>query len=111
MRDELPERYFYHRKKISSIGQLLKNALPKKSFINSSQQGVIKAWKEAVTETVYQSTKITGIKNGMLYVNVESSAMIHYLTNFEKRAIISKINKAVGSKYIEDICFRAGTIR
>jgi len=43
-----------------------------------------------------------------MYVNAESSAMIHHLTNFEKYAIIHKINNIIGSKYIEDIRFKVG---
>ena len=105
---ELPERYFTNKKKILRLGQLLKEAFPKKSLIDKNCQKVMSIWSEVVGNEIYKSSRITGIKNGIMYVGVESSAMIHHLTNFEKYAIIHKINNVMGMKYIEDIRFKAG---
>lgn len=105
---ELPERYFTNKKKVLRLGQLLKEAFPKKSLIDKNCQKVMSVWSEIVGNEIYKSTRITGIKNGIMYVVVESSAMIHHLTNFEKYAIIHKINNVMGMKYIEDIRFKAG---
>jgi len=108
MKEELPERYFYSKNKVVRLGQLLKAAFPKKSLVDKNCQKVMGAWSEIVSGEVYKSTRIAGIKNGIMTVNVESSAMIHYLTNFEKYAIIQKINTIIGMKYIEDIRFKVG---
>ena len=108
MKEELPERYFTNKKKVVRLGQLLKEAFPKKSLIDKNRQKVMSVWSEIVGNEIYKSARITGIKNGIMYVNVESSAMIHHLTNFEKYAIIQKINNVMGMKYIEDIRFKAG---
>ncbi len=105
---ELPERYFTNKKKVVRLGQLLKEAFPKKSLIDKNCQKAMGVWSEVVGSEIYKSTRITGIKNGIMYVVVESSAMIHHLTNFEKYAIIHKINNVMGMKYIEDIRFKAG---
>jgi len=105
---ELPERYFTNKKKVVRLGQLLKEAFPKKSLIDKNCQKVMSVWSEVVGSEIYKSTRITGIKNGIMYVVVESSVMIHHLTNFEKYAIICKINNVMGMKYIEDIRFKAG---
>ena len=106
--EELPERYFTNKKKVVRLGQLLKEAFPKKTLIDKNCQKVMSAWSEVVGSEIYKSTRITGIKNGIMYVGVESSAMIHHLTNFEKYAIIHKINTLLGFKYIEDVRFKAG---
>ena len=108
MKEELPERYFTNKKKVVRLGQLLKEAFPKKSLIDKNRQKVMRVWSEIVGNEIYKSARITGIKNGIMYVGVESSAMIHHLTNFEKYAIIHKINNVMGMKYIEDIRFKAG---
>lgn len=108
MKEELPERYFYSKNKIVKIGQLLKESFPKRRFVDKDFQKVINLWGEVVRGDVYKSTKIMGIKNGIMQVHVESSAMIHYLTNFEKFAIIQKINNLLGMRYIEDIRFKVG---
>ena len=107
---ELPERYFTNKKKVVRLGQLLKEAFPKKSLIDKNCQKVMSVWSEVVGSEIYKSTRITGIKNGIMYVVVESSVMIHHLTNFEKYAIICKINNVMGMKYIEDIRFKAGVV-
>lgn len=109
MKEELPERYFRSKNRIVRLGQLLKEAFPKKSLlIDKNCQKVMSIWREVVGNEIYKSTRIAGIKNGIMYVNAESSAMIHHLTNFEKYAIIHKINNIIGTKYIEDIRFKAG---
>ena len=106
--EELPERYFNSKNKVVRLGQLLKESFPKKKIIDKNCQKVMSVWSEVVGNEIYKSTKITGIKNGIMYVGVESSAMIHYLTNFEKYAIIHKINTILGFKYIEDVRFKVG---
>jgi len=108
MKEELPERYFTNKKKVVRLGQLLKEAFPKKSLIDKNRQKVMRVWSEIVGNEIYKNARITGIKNGIMYVNVESSAMIHHLTNFEKYAIIHKINTILGFKYIEDVRFKVG---
>jgi len=108
MKEELPERYFTNKKKVVRLGQLLKEAFPKKSLIDKNRQKVMSVWSEIVGNEIYKSARITGIKNGIMYVGVESSAMIHHLTNFEKYAIIHKINTILGFKYIEDVRFKVG---
>ena len=108
MKEELPERYFHSKNTVVRLGQLLKEAFPKKSLIDKNCQKVMSIWSKVVSDAVYKSTRIAGIKNGIMTVNVESSAMIHYLTNFEKYAIIQKINTIIGMKYIEDIRFKVG---
>ena len=108
MKEELPERYFTNKKKVVRLGQLLKEAFPKKSLIDKNRQKVMRVWSEIVGNEIYKNARITGIKNGIMYVNVESSAMIHHLTNFEKYAIIHKINTLLGFKYIEDVRFKVG---
>ena len=108
MKEELPERYFHNKNKVVRLGQLLKETFPKKRIIDKNCQKVMSIWSGVVSGEVYKSTRIAGIKNGIMTVNVESSAMIHYLTNFEKYAIIQEINTIIGTKYIEDIRFKVG---
>ena len=64
---ELPERYFTNKKKVLRLGQLLKELFPKKSLIDKNCQKVMSVWSEVVGDEIYKSTKITGIKNGIMY--------------------------------------------
>ncbi|MFN3533508.1 MAG: DUF721 domain-containing protein [Candidatus Brocadia sp.] len=108
--EELPERYFYNRNKIVRIGQILKDVVPRRVVIDRTYNKVRGAWQRIVGEDVCKSAVITGLKNRVLYVNVESAALIHHLTNFEKHAIIARINEIIGTKCIEDIRFKIGMV-
>lgn len=108
MAEELPERYFYNRKMAIQIGQILKSLVPRRSTTDRTFNKVRDAWQRIVGEDVCKCAVVTGLKNGVLYVYVESAALIHHLTNFEKHAIIARINEIIGTKCIEDIRFKAG---
>lgn len=109
MREELPDRYFYGKSKAIRIKELLKDVFPKKRAEDKECYLVRNIWKLIVGEEVYQCTEIVGLKNGILYVNVESSVMIHHLTNFEKHAIIEKISDIAGTE-VKDIRFKVRNI-
>ena len=110
MLGEMPERYFYNRKKVLSIGQVLKDVFPKRFGADKTYHKVKDAWKDVVGEEICQCTEITGLKRGVLYVSVESTVLIHHLTNFEKDAIISGINDLMSTRCIEDIRFKVGMV-
>src|SRR4030067_2233564 len=94
---ELPERYFTNKNKVVRLGQLLKEAFPKKTLIDKNCQKVMSVWSEIVGNEIYKSTRITGIKNGVMYVNAESPVMIHHLINIKRDAITHNINNIRGS--------------
>lgn len=110
MKEELPERYFLNKSRVVKIGQILKNTFPKQNNSEKMYQCVKDAWKHGVDDKTYLGTIVTGFKNGILYVVVESSVMTHYLTNFKKNAIIFELNKIIGTNYIEDIRFKVGNL-
>lgn len=110
MKQELPERYFYQKKDIAKIGQILKGIIPKKNTEDKIYQQVKNAWRHIVGEEVCKHTKIVGLKGGILYVHAESTTVIHHLTNFEKHAIIDGINNILETKHIEDIRFKTGIL-
>ncbi|MGQ3685631.1 MAG: DUF721 domain-containing protein [Candidatus Loosdrechtia sp.] len=110
MRGELPERYFSTRDRIVKIGKILKESFPKRRGQDKTVQQFKEVWKHVVNDDICTKTAITGFKSGILYVTVESSVMIHYLTNFKKTAIIDELNNKIGRKYIQDIRFKTGVL-
>lgn len=110
MKQELPERYFYQKKDIAKIGQILKGIIPKQNTEDKTYRQIKNAWRHIVGEEVCKDTEIVGLKSGILFVHAESSAVIHHLTNFEKHAIIEGINNILGTKSIEDIRFKTGIL-
>jgi hypothetical protein len=51
-----------------------------------------------------------GLREGILYVQAESAAVIHYLTSFGKSDTIKKINVLMEKEYITDIRFKTGMV-
>ncbi len=109
MVEEVPERYFYNRNRAVRIGQILKDVVPRRDFADRTYNKVKEAWRHVMGDDVSKYAVVKDLKNRILYVNVESAALIHHLTNFERHAIIARINEIVGSGCIEDIRFKAGT--
>ena len=109
VKQELPDRYFFNKNRTVKLAQLLKGIIPRGK--GSKRNTVVRdAWRQTVGEEICNNTEITEFKNSVLYVNVESSALIHHLTNFEKIAIIDKLNTIMGAKSIGDIRFKVGTV-
>lgn len=109
LKQELPDRYFFNKNRTVKLSQLLKGVIPKGKG-SKKNNAVRDAWLQTVGEEVFGNTEITDLKNSVLHVNVESSTLIHHLTNFEKIAIIDKLNTIMGAKSIGDIRFKVGTV-
>ena len=107
-RYEMPDRYFRDKRSVMKIGQLLKGVLPKRSASDRTLQKLRDAWRQVVGEEVFRMTKVLMLKCRVLQIGVESAVMIHYLTSFERNAIITQINDITGEKSVEDIKFRVG---
>lgn len=110
MKEELPERYFYTRRKVVKISQVLKEIFPKRKPVDRIFFKIQEMWPSIIGEDIYAVTKVTNLKNRILYVTVESPAIIHHLTNFEQPAIINRINNILGNYRIEEIRFKIGCI-
>lgn len=111
MREGLPDRYFYNKSEAIRVGNLLKGLLTKRHSTDKNYQKVKNVWQYVANGEVYQGTEVTGLRNGTLYVNVESTTMLHHLTNFEKLTMITRINELVGAGCIRDIRFWTGNTR
>ncbi len=111
MKEELPERYFYSKNTAIKIDKILKEILPKKGQLDKNHRRIESAWRDIIGEDIYRNTEIAQLKGRTLYINVESSVMAHHLTNFEKLAIINKINETIGERCVEDIRFKVGRIK
>ncbi|MBW7898456.1 hypothetical protein B188_13320 [Candidatus Brocadiaceae bacterium B188] len=107
---DLPERFFFDKRGVVSVGQVLKGLFPKRGNGDKLCQEVRNVWKDIVGDEIYRCTEVIDLKKGVLFVNVESTALIHHLTNFEKAAIIAKVNKLTRVEYLSDIRFKVGIL-
>jgi len=65
---------------------------------------IVHSWEKAVGKLVARYTRDLYIKNGKLFVKVDSPALKTELT-YNTSIIIERLNAEVGSKVIEDIVF------
>ena len=73
-----------------------------KSAIN--QETAIILWEEAVGEVVSSVTKAERVESGTLTIKVETAVWRQEL-HMQKKEIINKLNKKIGTRAIRDIRF------
>jgi len=89
--------------------ELLKNAIKKaveKTGIDNAlkQESAVFLWSKTVGGAVAAVTEATGVDKGVLIVKTSSPAWRQEL-HMQKKEIINKINKKIGSKAIREIRF------
>jgi predicted nucleic acid-binding Zn ribbon protein len=65
---------------------------------------VIHSWEKVVGVMIAKYTKDLHIRNGKLFVKIESPALKNELT-YSSSVIIERLNKEAGAKVIEEIIF------
>ena len=73
-----------------------------KSALN--QEAAVTLWSVVVGKVVSSVTKAEGVDSGTLTVRVESSVWRQEL-HMQKKEIINKLNKKIGTKTIKEIRF------
>jgi len=74
-----------------------------------AHQKLCEHWKQAVGPQMAGRTQLTGLKNSVLRVEVNSAAHLQELATFHKRGIIEKLRTLNRSLFIQDIEFRMGS--
>lgn len=69
---------------------------------------VIAMWNAMVDANIASMTKLTGFKEGILFVQVSSSSALAYLVQHHKKILIEKMQKKYPDLALKDIKFRVG---
>jgi len=67
------------------------------------------AWADVAGPELMKSTRVLGLKRGVLEVDVRNAVMLSELTQFHKRGLLAKLRKVLVGVTLTDIKFRAGT--
>ena len=97
-------------KEFVALGSVLPNVL--KSVRRGSDEQLVQIWERwdrIVGEAVAKNARPAAFKGKLLLVEVSSSTWIHEL-QFLKAEIIKKINAAFGTKMVEEIKFKIGSM-
>ncbi|MEW6025739.1 MAG: DUF721 domain-containing protein [Planctomycetota bacterium] len=84
---------------IKKVRSQLLNENPQKAFSFGDK------WDKVAGASVAQRTRVMGFKQKVLYVKVESPALLNELCNFKKETILEKLKTAYPEHKIRDIKF------
>ena len=90
---------------MQQLKKVLKKAINESGFKKAiDQEEAVFIWGEVVGKNISEVTKATGVDKGTLVVKTESATWRQEL-HMQKKEIINKINKKIGSVAIKEIRF------
>ena len=66
------------------------------------------AWAEVAGAELLRSTRLLGMKRGVLEVEVKNAVQMSELAQYHKRGLLAKLRKLLPGVTLTDIQFRAG---
>ncbi len=90
---------------MEQLKKVLKKAINESGFKKAiDQENAVFVWGEVVGKNISAVTKATGVDKGTLIIKTESATWKQEL-HMQKKEIINKINKKIGSIAIKEIRF------
>ncbi len=69
---------------------------------------IVKVWGNLMDPNIAAHAQPTGLHNGTLFVNVDSSAWLDEIVRYRRREILQRLQHSFGSELIKKISFRIG---
>ena len=89
---------------MEQLKKVLKKAINEAGFKKAIEENAVSIWGEVVGKNISEVTKATRVDKGTLVVKTESATWRQEL-HMQKKEIINKINKKIGSLAIKEIRF------
>ena len=67
-----------------------------------------RAWTDAAGPELDNTTRVLGIKRGVLEVEVASAVLVQELTHYHKRRLLNALTAKVPGQAIKDLKFKVG---
>lgn len=67
-----------------------------------------KAWEAAAGARIAPHTRLTGIRRGVMEIEVDNAVLMQELAMFQKRALLVKLREVLKGTTVNDLKFRAG---
>lgn len=88
---------------MEQLKKILKKTIEKSGFKNAIlQENAVSMWPIVVGKNISKISKAIDVDKGVLFIKVESATWRQEL-HMQKKEIINKINKKIGSKAIKEI--------
>jgi predicted nucleic acid-binding Zn ribbon protein len=69
---------------------------------------IVKVWNRLLDPNIAAHAQPAGIKNGTLFVSVDSSAWLSEIVRYRQREILIRLQSSFGSQTIRKLSFRIG---
>jgi predicted nucleic acid-binding Zn ribbon protein len=67
------------------------------------------AWEFAAGPGAVKHTRVSGLKRGVLEVEVDNAVLLQELAHYHKRRLLEQLRQRLPATIVNDIRFRAGT--
>jgi predicted nucleic acid-binding Zn ribbon protein len=69
---------------------------------------IVKVWNELIDPVITAHAQPTGIRNGTLFVTVDSSVWLSEIVRYRRKEILGRLHNSFGREFIAKISFRVG---
>ncbi len=69
---------------------------------------VVKVWNSLIDPNIVAHAQPAGVRNGTLFVNVDSSVWLSEIVRYRRREILDRLKHSFGPNLIQRISFRVG---
>lgn len=73
-----------------------------------SETEILRVWNSQLDPSITSHAQPTGIRNGTLFVTVDSSAWLDEIVRYRRREILERLQNSFGRDLIVKISFRTG---
>ena len=92
-----------------SVGQVLPQVVRQLGWERRQLESEIqKVWNHLIDPTIAAHAQPTGLRNGTLFVSVDSSVWLAEIVRYRRREILQRLQHSFGREQIARISFRAG---
>ena len=89
------------------VSQVLSELIALKGLARvQGDQRLKQAWEQVAGEKIASQTSILGIKNRIVQIGVDNSALLNELNSFHKLSLLQKLQKEYGKQNVRDMRFR-----
>ncbi|MBS1257832.1 MAG: hypothetical protein MAG551_00885 [Candidatus Scalindua arabica] len=102
------EQFGRNKRAVKKLGDMLQDTAAAVKRVRSRNKSLREKWRKAVGEEISSHTEVRKVKNGVLYVEVDSATWLHHVSTFKKEELLVSMQNEFKKGHISEIKFRVG---
>ncbi len=102
------EQFGRNKTAVKKLGDMLQDTVTSVKRVRSRNKSLREKWKKAVGEDISNHTEVKMVKNGVLYVEVDSATWLHHVSTFKKEELLTSMQNEFKRGHISELKFRVG---